>query len=253
MSERLRDPMRPAQAHMRPERPRRFFKEAGVNETEDGYALVLDGRGARTPGKNRLAHASRSLMERVAEEWAGQGESLDPGGIPLTRLLNAAIDGVARTMGETRAEIARYAGSDLLCYRSETPETLAERQRLAFDPVLAWTKETLGARFNLAAGVMHVDQPPETLAAVRSALEAFDDPVLLAALSAMTNLTGSALLALATAHGFLESKEAWRIAHVDEDFQNELWAVDEEAAARWTARWREMEAAGEALRLLRQL
>jgi chaperone required for assembly of F1-ATPase len=253
MSERPRDPMRAAQAHMRPERPRRFFKEAGVNETEDGYALLLDGRVARTPGKNRLVHASRALMERVAQEWAGQGESLDPADMPFTRLLNAAIDGVARTMEETRAGIGRYAGSDLLCYRAEAPETLARLQAEAFDPVLRWARGTLGARFNLAAGVMHVDQPPETLAAVRSALEAFDDPVVLAALSAMTNLTGSALLALATAHGFLDPEEAWRIAHLDEDFQNERWGVDEEAAARRAARWREMQAAAIALAATREL
>ncbi len=247
MSEAPPDPMRAAQAHMRPERPRRFYRQAGVEETEDGYALVLDGRVARTPGKNRLAHASRALMERVAQEWAGQGERLDPADMPLTRLLNSAIDGVARTMAETRAEIARYAGSDLLCYRAEALETLAERQAEAFDPTLRWAAETLGARLSIAQGVVHVDQPPESIEALRRALEAFDDPVALAALSVVTNLTGSALLALATAHGFLEPKEAWRAAHVDEDFQNERWGVDEEARVRRAARWREMEAAAIAL------
>jgi chaperone required for assembly of F1-ATPase len=236
---------------MRPERPRRFYKEAGVKETEGDYALVLDGRVARTPGKNRLAHASRALMERVAREWARQVERLDDADMPMTRLLSTAIDGVARTMEGARAEIARFAGSDLLCYRAEGPEALARRQAEAFDPTLRWAEETLGAPFNLAAGVMHVDQPPETLAAVRSALAAFSDPVGLAALSAMTNLTGSALLALATAHGFLEPKEAWRIAQVDEDYQNELWGVDAEARARRAARWREMEAATIVLALLR--
>ena len=148
-------------------------------------------------------------MERVAEEWARQGETVDPADMPLTRLLNSAIDGVARTMDETRAEIARYAGSDLLCYRAEEPEALAERQRLAFDPVLAWAAETLGARFNLAAGVVHVAQPPEALAAVSAALDAVDDPAALAALSVMTSLTGSALLALAVARGRSTAEEAW--------------------------------------------
>ena len=193
------------------------------------------------------------MMERVAEEWARQGPALDPADMPLTHLLNAAIDGVARTMEETRGEIVRYAGSDLVCYRAEAPETLAERQRLAFDPALAWAKEALGARFNLAAGVMQVAQPPEALAAVRAAVDSFDDPAALAALSAATTLTGSALIALAVAHGRLDAAEAWRAAHVDEDFQAERWGVDEEAMARREARWREMEAAAEALRLLRRL
>src|SRR5579863_5131442 len=106
MSEAPLDPIRAAQAHMRPEPPRRFYRQAGVEESEEGHALVLDGRVARTPGKNRLAARNRALMERVAEEWARQGERLDHADMPLTRLLNSAVDGVARTMDETRAEIA---------------------------------------------------------------------------------------------------------------------------------------------------
>ena len=244
------NPMRTAQANMRPEPVKRFYRAVDVREDNGRHALTLDGRDVRTPGRNRLAAVSRPLMLRVAKEWARQGETLDPADMPITKLLNSAIDGVARRMEETRAEIVRYAGSDLLCYRAEAPETLAERQRLAFDPVLDWAAETLGARLALTTGVMHVAQPPETLAAVRAALEDFDDPAALAALSAMTTLTGSAILPLATAYGFLAPADAWRAAHVDEDFQNELWGVDEEAAARRAGRWREMEAAAATLRLL---
>ena len=239
-----RDPVRLAQANMRQPTVRRFYKSVEVGETEGGgFELRLDGRAARTPGRNKLVSASRALMQRVAEEWARQGETVDPADVPLTRLLNSAIDGVSRTMEETRADIARYAGSDLLCYRAEAPEALAERQRLAFDPILGWVAETLGARFNLTAGVVHVAQPREAVAAVRAALDAVDDPAALAALSVITTLTGSALLALAVARGFLTSADAWRVAHIDEDFQTEQWGVDEEAKARRGARWREMEAA----------
>ena len=202
-----RDPMRAAQANMRQPTVRRFYETVEVREAEGGgFALTLDGRAARTPGRHRLVSASRALMLRVAEEWARQGETVDPADMPLTRLLNSAIDGVSRTMDETRGDIARYAGSDLLCYRAEAPEALAERQRLAFDPVLAWAAETFGARFNLAAGVVHVAQPPEAVAAVRTALDAVDDPARLAALSVITSLTGSALLALAVARGFLSAR-----------------------------------------------
>jgi len=246
------NPMRAAQANMRPEAVRRFYKTVGVREAEGRYALTLDGRFARTPGRSRLASASRALMARVAEEWERQRETINPADMPITRLLNSAIDGVSRTMEETRAEIARYAGSDLLCYRAEAPETLAERQRLVFDPTLEWAAGTLGARFVLAAGVMHVEQPPETLAAFRAALEAFDDPAALAALSAMTTLMGSALLALGVARGFLTPQDAWRAAHVDEDFQAERWGVEEEAVARRAARWREMEVASIVLAALQR-
>ena len=182
-------------------------------------------------------------MLKVAAEWERQRETIDPADMPLTRLMNSAIDGVAHTMAETRADILRYAGSDLLCYRAEEPDTLVARQAHAFDPVLRWAAETLGARLNVTAGIVHVAQPPEALAAIGAALEAYDDPAALAALSVMTTLTGSALLALAVAREFLPPEAAWRAAHVDEDFEIERWGEDAEALARRAARWREFEAA----------
>jgi chaperone required for assembly of F1-ATPase len=246
-----KDPMRAAQANMRPAPVMRFYKIVEVGEADGRHALLLDGRRARTPGRNSVSAASRPLMLEVAAEWQRQSEIIDPTEMPLTRLLNSAIDGVVHTMAETRVDILGYAGSDLLCYRAEEPETLAARQAQAFDPVLHWAADSLGARFNVTAAVMHVAQPPEALTAIRAALDAYTDPVALAALSVMTTLTGSALLALAVARGFLSAEDAWRAAHVDEDFQAERWGEDAEAIARRKARRREFEAAATALKLVR--
>ena len=239
-----RDPMRAAQANMRQKPIARFYKGAEVMEEDGRFVLSLDGRRARTPGRNVLAANSRALMAEAAAEWSRQHETIDPADMPLTRLLNSAIDGVAHTMAETRADILRYAGSDLVCYRAEEPDALVARQAHAFDPVLRWAAESLGARLNVTAGIVHVAQPPEALAAIAGALEAYDDPAALAALSVMTTLTGSALLALAVARAFLPPEDAWRAAHVDEDFEIERWGEDAEAMARREARRREFEAAG---------
>jgi chaperone required for assembly of F1-ATPase len=238
-----KNPMRAAQANMRPKPVRRFYKKAEVTEEGGRFALSLDGRRARTPGRNLVAAQSRALMLKVAEEWQLQRETIDPADMPLTRLLNSAVDGVAQTMSETRADILSYAGSDLLCYRAEEPEALVERQAHAFDPVLRWAEEALGARFAVTTGLMHVAQPPEAVAAIGAVLEAYDDPAALAALSVMTTLTGSTLIALAVARGFLSPEGAWQAAHIDEDFQAERWGADAEATARREARWREFEAA----------
>ncbi len=243
MSEAPKDPMRAAQANMRPARLKRFFKAASVGEVEGGFALLLDGRRARTPAKKLLILPTRALAELIAAEWAGQGETIDPAAMPLTRLANSALDGVAAVMTATRAEIAGYAESDLLCYRPTAPEALVAAEAAAFDPVLDWAGEALGAKFLVAEGVVHVRQPEPALAAVRAALEAFESPFALAALHVMTSLTGSVLLALAVARGSLSAEEAWRIAHVGEDFQIAKWGEDEEATARRAARWRDFEAA----------
>jgi chaperone required for assembly of F1-ATPase len=241
--------MRAAQANMRPPPVGRFYKAVEVREADGRHALLLDGRGARTPGRNPVSAISRQLMLKVAEEWERQHETIVPANMPLTRLLNSAIDGVAHTMAETRADILSYAGSDLLCYRADEPDTLVARQAQAFDPVLRWAAEQLEARFNVTTGIVHVAQAQATLAAIGAALEAYDDPIALAGLSVMTTLTGSALLALAVAQGFLSAEAAWQAAHVDEDFQAERWGADAEAMARYEARWREFEAAATAVKV----
>jgi chaperone required for assembly of F1-ATPase len=243
MSDVPSNPMRAAQTNMRPPLPKRFYKTAGVAERDGGFALVLDERGARTPAKNPLVLSTRPLAELLAAEWNAQCETIDPASMPATRIANSAIDGVATKIAEVRAEIASYASADLLCYRAREPEALVEAQAAAFDPVLEWARETLGARFVLSEGVMHVAQPQPALKAIEAALNEVDDPFAVAALHVMTTLTGSSLLALAAARGRLSAEDAWRAAHVDEDFQISRWGEDADAATRRAARWREMAAA----------
>jgi chaperone required for assembly of F1-ATPase len=163
--------------------------------------------------------------------------------MPLTRLVNSAIDGVTTRLDEVRADLLRYAGSDLVCYRAGAPERLVAAQAAAWDPILAWARTELGAPFVLSEGVMHVEQPERALAAVAARLAGSASPFRLAALHAMTSLGGSVLIALAHVAGSLGLDEAWAAAHVDESFQESLWGEDEEAMARRSARRAEFGAA----------
>jgi chaperone required for assembly of F1-ATPase len=230
----------------RPLPPRRFYKEATVGEREEGYALLLDGRTAKTPAGKLLAVSSRPVAEAIAAEWDAQGERLDPAAMPITRIVNSALDGVASQMEAVRDEIVRYAGSDLICYRAESPSALVERQEATWSPLVAFARETLGARLAMAEGITHVAQDRSVLDAISLAVADYD-PVSLAALHTVMTLTGSAIIALAVARGQLTAEEAWAAAHVDEDFQMEQWGRDEMALRRRTHRWREMQAAARIL------
>jgi chaperone required for assembly of F1-ATPase len=238
-----RDPMKAAQAGMRPALPARFYALATVEARDGAYHLLLDGKGARTPARQPLAAQARALAEALAAEWNAQGALIDPAQMPLTRLVNAALDGVAGQAEAVRAEIVRYAGSDLICYRADSPAALAERQAAAWDPLVGFAREALGARLILAEGVMHVPQPEHVRERVAAAVAAIPTPVPLAALSSLTSLTGSAIIALALAHGALNGDAAWSAAHVDEDYQAEIWGLDEEASARQVFRRRDFDAA----------
>ncbi len=237
------DPMRAAQAGMRTPLPKRFYERAGTEARGGLFQLVLDGRPANTPGRRPLAVPTRGLAEAIAAEWAGQGAEIDPAAMPVTRLVNSALDGVAGREAQVRDDIARYAASDLVCYRASEPDSLVAAQNDAWNPVLDWARDALGARFSLAEGVMHVDQPAEALEAVRAALAAVSSPLGLAALHVMTTLTGSVLIALGHAAGALSADEAWDAAHVDERHQERLWGEDAEAMARRRVREAEFRAA----------
>jgi chaperone required for assembly of F1-ATPase len=241
--------MRSAQAGMKPTLPKRFYKEAGVEERDGLFHLTLDGRTAKTPSKQALAVPSRGLAEAMAREWAGQEAEIDPATMPITRIVNSAIDGVAPRKAEVVDDLVRYAGSDLVYYRASEPERLAHAQDAAWNPVLNWVRDEHGARFSLAEGVMHVTQPEEAVAAVRSVIERVDSPFALAALHVMTTLSGSVLIALAHARGPLDVDQAWSAAHVDELFQESVWGEDHEAMERRRRREADFRAASEVYRL----
>jgi chaperone required for assembly of F1-ATPase len=242
MSATPEDPIATAQAKAKVELPRRFYEKAVAAPLAEGFAVALDGRVAKTPAGKPLAVRDRDIAEALAAEWDAQKGRIDPATMPLTRLVNAALDGVVAEMAAVKAEIVKYAGTDLLCYRAESPQELVTRQEAAWDPVLAWAREMLGARFVLAAGIVHARQPESAIGALGAALDAFE-PLPLAALYTATTLTGSAILALALAHGRLSPDEAWVSAHVDEDWQMSQWGRDEIALKRRSARLAEFKAA----------
>jgi chaperone required for assembly of F1-ATPase len=214
---------------------RRFYRTAAAGEEGPPHPLLLDGKPVLTPQRRPLALPTRGLAEALAEEWQSQDTELVPAKMPLTRLAHGAIDLVAPDPSRAIDEITAYAGSDLLCYRTESPIALAARQAKVFDPILAWAADHLGSGFETVVGVMPRDQPAGTLAAV-SRLLAANDPFRLIALHAITTLTGSAILALALAEGRIGAAEAWTAAHVDEDWQIAQWGEDAEAAQRRAAR-----------------
>lgn len=226
------DPVKRAQNQMKAPLAKRFYERVDVQEGPEGFAVHLDGKPVRTPGKAMLLLPTERAAKLVADEFSAQGETIDPVKMPVMRLVNTAIDGVAADTQAVLEDILRFSSSDLLCYRADAPERLVERQAEAWDPVLDWARSSLGARFFLAEGVMHVEQPRESIAGIGVHLRQREHPLKLAALHVMTSITGSALLALAVEAGQLDVEAAWLAAHVDEDWNAEQWGEDFEAGAR---------------------
>lgn len=223
-----KDPEQRARELSRRELPKRFYKDAAHVAVDGGYAIHLDGRPVKTPGKTLLLLPNQVLGSAVAAEWQAQEKEINPANMPLTRIANSAQDAVSVRFDEVADDITKFAGNDALCYRADDPESLVETQRRLWDPVVDWAGDLLGGRFVLIEGLIHAPQSEQLLAAYRARI-ADETPLRLAALHTATSLTGSALLALALKEGRLEADAVWAAAHVEEDFNIERWGEDAEA------------------------
>lgn len=210
---------------------KRFYSEAGVVAQEGGHGIALDGRPVRTPARLPLVLPNDALAAAVAQEWADQGEDIDPASMPFTGLANAAIDQIAPDPVAFAATISVYGESDLLCYRADSPVELAARQAEHWQPLLDWAGRRHDVSFAVTSGIVPVTQPQATLDRLRDATAAHP-PFLLAALSPLVGLSGSLVIGLAAIERAFDPAELWRAAELDELWQAEQWGDDDEALVR---------------------
>jgi chaperone required for assembly of F1-ATPase len=211
---------------------KRFYKT--VDAAVDG-TILLDGKPVRTPARALLALPNAALAASVAAEWAAQEESIDPRRMPLTGFANAAIDRIAPEPAAFAAGLARYAETDLLCYRADGPEPLVQRQREAWDPLLEWARRRYDVALRVTAGIVPTAQPSEAVARLHEVTASFS-PFVLAGLSALVTISGSLVLPLALVEGEITHDQAWAAAELDEIWQAEQWGDDDFAAASREAR-----------------
>ena len=211
---------------------KRFYAAAQAEAAAaGGHEIALDGKPVRTPAGRPLAVPGPALADALAGEWAAQGETIERETMPLTRLVCTALDLVPERRGEIVAEVAAYAGTDLVCYRVTTPSALARRQAAAWEPLVAWAAERYGARLAVTTAVTPLAQEAAALAVLQGAVAAEDD-LALAGLSMATRAFGSVVIALGLRDGRLDAPAAADASLVDERYQIERWGADAELAAR---------------------
>jgi chaperone required for assembly of F1-ATPase len=210
---------------------KRFYQSAGVTEAPDAFGVALDGKPVRTPAKRPLAVPTRALAEAIAEEWLAQAETVDPKRLPLTRLASIALDLVAPRREAVVAEVVKYAGTDLVCYRAEQPPELAERQHAAWQPLIDWATLRFDAPLLVTSSILPVAQSSATLKAFETAVAAYDTHRL-TALHLATAACGSLVVALALIEGRIDAEAAFASAELDASYEIERWGEDAEQTKR---------------------
>jgi len=230
---------------------KRFYSEVSVVAVEGGFGVSLDGKPLRTPAKVPLAVPSRPLAEAIAAEWRGQGAEVKLHQLPLTRLASTAIDLVTARRPEVVAEVARYAGTDLVSYHAAHPPELAQRQQAAWQPLIDWATLRYDAPLEITAGVAPIAQSPATLRAFSAAVNNYP-PLELAALHMATAACGSLVVALALIEGRLDAEGAFAASQLEESFEIEQWGEDAEQMRRRAALKDDIALAHRFIALLRQ-
>lgn len=207
---------------------KRFWTDVTVETRDTGFVVALDGKALRTPAKAQQILPSVAVAEMVSDEWRTIEENIDPERMPVTRWANSAIDKVTPQFAEVAAMLASYGETDLLCYRADGPDALVAQQAEVWDPVVQWAEDRFDVAIRTTDGLLPVAQDAESvrrLSAEIQRLSAFE----LAAFHDLVTLSGSLILALAVRDENISARAAWRAAHLDEDWQNAQWGVDEEA------------------------
>lgn len=207
---------------------KRFYKTVTTGAVESGFGVFLDGRTLKTPQKHLLKVDRLAVAKLIAAEWDAQVETIKPETMPVTRLVNVSIELAPDNRDKLIAEACNYAGTDLLCYRAESPLDLKERQAELWDPVLRWAA-TYGISLETSETLTAIDQNKSSLEKVAEFARAMDD-LHLTLLVHLTAVYGSAILALAVMKNHIDGSQAFDLSRLDNLYQIEQWGQDDEAA-----------------------
>jgi chaperone required for assembly of F1-ATPase len=211
--------------------PRRFYRQVAVSAVETGWQITLDGKILRSPAKADLILPTEQLADAIRAEWDAQIDQIRPQTMPMMQLASTAVDRVQPHRQQVMADIAGYAGSDLLCYRADMPEELVRRQTQIWQPLLDWANHRFDTALQATTGIVAIAQSATSLARYLQVIDTHDS-WRLTALANLTGITGSLVIALALLEQWITPGEAVSAAQLDELFQAERWGEDAEAKQR---------------------
>ena len=207
---------------------KRFYQDVTVEGEGWEWRVLLDGMQLRTPGKLKLTISTKALAKKLAGEWEAQTERINPSVMPVTRLINVAVEQTPDRRQDLIAEARRYAETDLICYRAPQPRILKERQSKAWDGWREWGA-LQGIDLKTTESLSAIAQAEASLRAVETYAASLDD-IRLTLFVHLIAVYGSVILAMAVMRSELSGNAAFDLSRIDAVYQIELWGEDEEQA-----------------------
>ncbi len=207
---------------------KRVYKLASFNKTEDGFIIQLDGKTVKTPSGQPLAAPNKQMAETIVAEWGAQGDEIIADSMPITMMLNTAIDRM-RDRDMITKNLLKYLDTDLLCYRVKEPIDLAKRQKEVWDRWLTWFDEQFESPLEVTFKLDALTQDPDTHKQIWNYLESLDD-YYFTVLQIITSLSGSIVLGLAFLEHEAMAEDVYSAAELEEIYQAQIAGEDEHGA-----------------------
>ncbi|MEE9328863.1 MAG: ATP12 family protein, partial [Parvularculaceae bacterium] len=90
---------------------KKFYDSVSFDQTPDGYQLLLDRRGAKTPAKKSLIAPTKKMIAAIISEWQGQGETLDFATMPMSQRQMVFLDQATSEAPRWRSVVVGYIQS----------------------------------------------------------------------------------------------------------------------------------------------
>ncbi len=201
---------------------KRLYTVVSTNKEQGGYAILLDNRPVKTPGKKTLLAPNEGIANLIVQEWSNQGEIIQPDTMPIMQILTTQQDKVAHERDIMTPEILKFLNTDLLCYGSDELEDLEKQQDKIWTPHLKWFEKKFGIALETTKSIAAITHPQVAHDAVREYVEALSDAHFTIA-QIVTPLSGSLILALKFVDRALDAQGVLKAAFVEEDYKDTLY------------------------------
>lgn len=221
---------------------KRTWANTSIELIGSSFAILLDDKYLHTPNKTKILLPTKKLAQKVAEEWRLQTETINPLMMPYSRLVNSAIDKVNENVDSVVSDLVGYGDTDLVCYRSVSPEDLVRLQNKHWNPILVWAKNELNIDLKVISGINYEAQDPVQIKKLSEEINSYN-AFLLTGLYDLVTISGSLLVALAVYYKYISPTAGFDISFLDEDWQRKKWGQDEESIKSRSNKFKEFQLA----------
>jgi chaperone required for assembly of F1-ATPase len=201
---------------------KRFYKLVSTTAESGGFAVLLDGKAVKTPGRVPLLAPTQALADAIMGEWGAQEDVIDPDSMPLTQILTTTIDRVIPLRDGINSQVLNYLDTDLVCYLAAGPEGVVSAQTEQWEPVRAWFAQRYGVTLLTTTNLIALRQPEAAHKAAASFVGALND-YHFSAFQLVVATTGSLVLALGFLDGAWGADKLFTAMHVEEDYKAALY------------------------------